>query len=182
MPVSSAWIWRLLTATLQRYEDIEPTLRNLLDDVILARRAEAPVELAELAMRMAADKDAAKGKSTAGPATKAKDKWRELPVTERLTHAVINGVSDHLDEDITQALQAGWSPSKIIGEPLMQGMEEVGRRFGAGEMFLPQVVKTARTMKDAVSILRPVMEKEKENRTSQTSASDSFCHRQGRCA
>ncbi|MCC8143586.1 MAG: methionine synthase [Tannerellaceae bacterium] len=136
------------------YEDIEPEFRNLLEDVILYRRPEAAEELSTYAQNL-----------QAGPAKATDDKqqqaWRELPLQERLEHALIKGIGDYLEEDIKEALSVYPAAVNIIDGPLMAGMNKVGELFGAGKMFLPQVVKTARTMKKAVAILQPVIESEK---------------------
>ncbi|MCD8194481.1 MAG: methionine synthase, partial [Tannerellaceae bacterium] len=136
------------------YEDIEPEFRNLLEDVILYRRPEAAEELTVYAQNL-----------QAGPAKAGDDKqqqaWRELPLQERLEHALIKGIGDYLEEDVKEALAVYPAAVDIIDGPLMAGMNKVGELFGAGKMFLPQVVKTARTMKKAVAILQPVIESEK---------------------
>ena len=143
-------------ASLLVYEEIEPRLRQLLDDVILFRRPEAAEELAEFAMR----DEGASGAGTGEPGKEAEPEWRQRPVTDRLRHSVIKGISEFLNEDIAEALAGGTPAASLIEGPLMEAMEHVGELFGEGKMFLPQVVKTARTMKRAVEILRPAMERE----------------------
>ncbi|MCM1255122.1 MAG: methionine synthase [Duncaniella sp.] len=138
------------------YEEIDPQLRALLEDVVLYRRPEAADELiayAQAEVERKASEDGGKSEKT-----HKMDGWRQKPVGERLTHALIKGVSDYLDEDLTEALSEYSDPVKIIDGPLMEGMNRVGQLFSEGKMFLPQVVKTARTMKQAVSILQPAIE------------------------
>lgn len=135
------------------YEDIEPVFRTLLEDVILARRPEAAEELIEYAQNLhvkAQEREEEKLEA-----------WREYPLKERLENALIKGVGDHLEEDLKEALKEYPRAVDIIDGPLMGGMNKVGELFGAGKMFLPQVVKTARTMKKAVAILQPAIEAEK---------------------
>lgn len=139
-------------STLRRYEDIEPHLRQLLDDAILARTPMASERLAEYALTMADTRIKKTSAPTAGANT-----WRESPLDDRLRHAIINGIGDWMETDLGEALGQGLKAADIIRGPLMKGMEEVGRLFSNGTMFLPQVVKTARTMKQAVEILRPHM-------------------------
>ncbi|MDR1337176.1 MAG: methionine synthase [Tannerella sp.] len=137
------------------YEDIEPSFRTLLEDVILARRPEAADELTVRAQEQLPQED------TGRPAG-APDAWRRLPPDERLEYALMKGVTDFLETDLQEALQVhGGKAVALIDGPLMNGMNRVGELFGAGKMFLPQVVKTARTMQKAVSILRPAIEADK---------------------
>lgn len=141
------------------YEDIEPEFRNLLEDVILARRPEAAEELIQWTIDN-------------GQLTSKKDEKElsivnsELSLEERLENALIKGIGDHLEEDLMEALNAYPRAVDIIDGPLMSGMNKVGELFGAGKMFLPQVVKTARTMKKAVAILQPAIEAEKASSNS----------------
>ena len=137
------------------YEDIEPTFRNLLEDVILARRPEAAEELITYAQEHA-DK-------SSGTQEKTHDAWREQPLDARIEYALMKGIGDYLETDLQEALQKYDKAVNIIDGPLMGGMNKVGELFGAGKMFLPQVVKTARTMKKAVSILQPTIEAEKSS-------------------
>ena len=97
-------------------------------------------------------------------ATSRSDAWREQPVEERLKHALINGIVDFIDQDVEEARQQYERPLHVIEGPLMDGMNVVGDLFGAGKMFLPQVVKSARVMKKAVAYLLPFMEAEKASR------------------
>lgn len=137
-------------ATRVAYDSIEPALRSLLEDVILCRRHDASDRLAAYAEAHPAVKGAAPAaeRQTATP--------RELmSVDERLIDALVRGDGSRLDADLSEALAAGADPVAIIDGPLMKGMERVGALFGEGRMFLPQVVKTARTMKQAVAVLSP---------------------------
>ena len=136
------------------YEDIEPSFRTLLEDVILARRPEAADELIESAQQHTQPNGQNEPKKTM-------DAWRELPVNERLEYALIKGISDYLKSDMHEAIPLYDKAVQIIDIPLMNGMNRVGGLFGEGKMFLPQVVKTARTMKKAVEILQPYIEREK---------------------
>ncbi|HEY4284165.1 MAG TPA: methionine synthase [Chthoniobacterales bacterium] len=133
------------------YEDIEPELRERVEDVLLNRRPDATERLVELAERVQT-----KGK------TKVKDDvWRAQPVEERLKHALVHGITDFIDVDTEEARQKSKRPLDVIEGPLMAGMSVVGDLFGSGKMFLPQVVKSARVMKKAVAYLMPFMEAEK---------------------
>jgi 5-methyltetrahydrofolate--homocysteine methyltransferase len=134
------------------YEDIEPKLKEMVEDVILNRRPDATERLVEHA-------DSIKGQG--GPAAVADESWRAEPVEERLKYAILKGVVKYIDEDAEQARQKFPSCLAIIEGPLMDGMSVVGDLFGAGKMFLPQVVKSARVMKKAVAYLTPFMEAEK---------------------
>lgn len=136
------------------YEDIEPSFRTLLEDVILARRPEAAEELISFAQNLQV-------KSETGSTEEKHEEWREHSLKERLEYALIKGIGDHLEADLQEALQVYPRAVDIIDGPLMSGMNKVGDLFGAGKMFLPQVVKTARTMKKAVAILQPAIEAEK---------------------
>ncbi len=135
------------------YEDIEPAFRDLLEDVILARRPEAAEELITFAQNLHEEKDSVE--------VEKYEAWRDKPLHERLEYALIKGIGDHLEEDLQEALKQYPRAVDIIDGPLMGGMNKVGDLFGAGKMFLPQVVKTARTMKKAVAILQPSIEAEK---------------------
>ncbi|MDH6357182.1 methionine synthase [Parabacteroides sp. PF5-9] len=135
------------------YEDIEPTLRLLLEDVILYRRPEAAEELISYAQQMQIQ--------TSEISDVKQALWRDYSLQERLEYALIKGVGDYLETDLQEALKIYDRAVEIIDGPLMSGMNKVGQLFGEGKMFLPQVVKTARTMKKAVSILQPTIESEK---------------------
>jgi 5-methyltetrahydrofolate--homocysteine methyltransferase len=139
------------------YDEIELKLRDLCEDVILNRNndnneaTEALINFAETVK--------AKGK------VEVKDeKWRNEPVEKRMSHALVNGITDYIDVDTEEARQKYPKPLDVIEGPLMDGMNIVGDLFGAGKMFLPQVVKSARVMKKAVAVLTPYIEQEKEDR------------------
>ena len=134
-----------------QYDGIEPELRELLEDVILCRREDAAERLIEYSTR---NKDQAQ----AGQAQTAADPRQGLTLAEKLKKALTDGDSSHMEEDIPAAIAAYGTPLAIIAGPLMDGMNHVGKLFGEGKMFLPQVVKTARTMKKAVELLNPYME------------------------
>ena len=124
------------------YESIEPGLREACEDVVLNRRDDATERLLELAERF---------KGTAGKEAKERDlAWREWPVEKRLEHALVNGITEFIEPDTEEARLAAERPLHVIEGPLMAGMNVVGDLFGAGKMFLPQVVKSARVMKQAV--------------------------------
>jgi 5-methyltetrahydrofolate--homocysteine methyltransferase len=135
------------------YEDIPKDLRERVEDVILARRADATERLLETAEQF---------KGGGASAKRGDDlEWRKLPVAERLQHALIKGLDEFVLADTEEARLASKRPLDVIEGPLMDGMNVVGDLFGAGKMFLPQVVKSARVMKKAVSVLIPYIEKEK---------------------
>ncbi len=135
------------------YETIEPDLREACEDVVLNRREDATERLLELAERF---------KGAAGKEAKERDlKWRDWPVEKRLEHALVNGITEFIDIDTEEARQKAERPLHVIEGPLMAGMNVVGDLFGSGKMFLPQVVKSARVMKQAVAVLLPYMEAEK---------------------
>ena len=135
------------------HDDIDPELRTLVEDVVLNRRPDATDRLLEAAERY-------KG----GEAQKREIdlSWREKPVDERLTHALVHGIATYIEADTEEARAKAARPLHVIEGPLMTGMNVVGDLFGSGKMFLPQVVKSARVMKQAVAYLMPFMEKEKE--------------------
>jgi 5-methyltetrahydrofolate--homocysteine methyltransferase len=133
------------------YEEIEPELRERVEDVLLNRRDDATERLVELADTVQAKKK-----------TPAQEKeWRATAVEERLAHALVHGVTDFIETDTEEARRKFSRPLEVIEGPLMAGMSIVGDLFGAGKMFLPQVVKSARVMKKAVAYLMPFMEAEK---------------------
>jgi 5-methyltetrahydrofolate--homocysteine methyltransferase len=134
------------------YEDIEPELLELVEDVLFDRRPDATERLVEYAGRV-------KGEATAREVDLS---WREAPVGDRLSYALVHGVVDYIEEDTEEARQQHERPLDVIEGPLMAGMAIVGDLFGSGKMFLPQVVKSARAMKRAVAYLEPFMEEEKE--------------------
>jgi 5-methyltetrahydrofolate--homocysteine methyltransferase len=134
------------------YEDIPPELLTAVEDVLFNRRPDATERLTALAGRY--------GGSTA--VAKEDAAWRALPVTERLKHALIAGITDHIEADVEEARRRAGRPIEVIEGPLMDGMNVVGDLFGAGKMFLPQVVKSARVMKKAVAYLIPYLEAEQQ--------------------
>jgi 5-methyltetrahydrofolate--homocysteine methyltransferase len=135
------------------YDDIDPELRELVEDVILNRRPDATDRLLEAAERY---------KGGEAKQREVDLSWREQPVEDRLVHALVHGVGTYIDADTEEARASAARPLHVIEGPLMKGMNVVGDLFGAGKMFLPQVVKSARVMKQAVAYLMPFMEKEKE--------------------
>ncbi|HEU4633746.1 MAG TPA: vitamin B12 dependent-methionine synthase activation domain-containing protein, partial [Flavisolibacter sp.] len=137
------------------YDEIEPQLKELCEDVILNRRPDATERLVTFAESVKA-----KGKES-----EVKDEaWRNASVEERLKHSLVNGITDYIDDDTEEARQKYPKPLDVIEGPLMAGMDVVGDLFGSGKMFLPQVVKSARVMKKSVAILTPYIEKEKEEK------------------
>ena len=144
------------------YDEIEPVLRDLVDDVLLNRHPDATDKLITHAeeLKAAADATKAGGAVAAKPAAAA---WRELSVEERMSHALVKGIDTFIEADTEECRTCGKFPRPldIIEGPLMDGMRIVGDLFGAGKMFLPQVVKSARVMKKAVAYLTPFMEEEK---------------------
>ena len=134
------------------YDDLNPELRELCEDVVLNRRPDATDRLLEAADRF-------KG---GGAKKQAPDlSWRERPVAQRLRHALIHGIADYIEADTEEARHTVARPLHVIEGPLMDGMNAVGDLFGSGKMFLPQVVKSARVMKKSVAYLMPFMEAEK---------------------
>ena len=135
------------------YDEIDPELREACEDVVLNRRADGTERLLTIAERY---------RGAAGKEAKAQDlAWREEPVDKRIAHALVNGITDYIEADTEEARLQAKRPLDVIEGPLMAGMNVVGDLFGAGKMFLPQVVKSARVMKQAVAILLPYMEAEK---------------------
>ncbi len=135
------------------YEEIPKDLLELVEDVLLNRRPDATERLLAFADSV---------KDTARVETKEAEEWRSGPVEERLKHALIKGVVEYIDQDVEEARLKNQRPLSVIEVPLMDGMNVVGDLFGAGKMFLPQVVKSARVMKKAVAQLIPYMEEEKQ--------------------
>ncbi|UOV01581.1 methionine synthase [Pseudoxanthomonas mexicana] len=134
------------------YDDLDAELRERVEDVILNRRKDATERLLEIADRY-------KGRKGEAPVENLA--WREKPVRERLAHALVHGIDAFVDEDTEEARRQAARPLDVIEGPLMDGMNVVGDLFGAGKMFLPQVVKSARVMKKAVAYLLPFIEAEK---------------------
>ncbi len=139
------------------YEEIPAELRHRVEDVILNRRADATERLVALADEL---KQASAGDAPGKPAPEAEE-WRRAPVAERLRHALVKGIDAFIEADTEEARAHYARPLDIIEGPLMDGMRVVGDLFGAGKMFLPQVVKSARVMKKSVAVLTPYMEAEK---------------------
>lgn len=140
---------------LEVYEEIEPALLQLVEDVLLNRRPDATERLVDYAEKLKAQ---GSGK---GAKAREEEAWRLEPVETRLAHALVKGITDFIDEDTEEARQKYAAPLEVIEGPLMDGMKVVGDLFGAGKMFLPQVVKSARVMKKAVAYLMPYMEAQK---------------------
>ena len=140
------------------YTDIPADVLERIEDVVLNRRSDAAERLVEVAERLKAERDEA---GSAG--AQIHQAWREdTGVEERLQYALVKGIGDYLEEDLDEALAKYPNAVSIIEGPLMDGMNRVGELFGSGKMFLPQVVKTARTMKKAVAFLQPYIEAEKQ--------------------
>lgn len=138
---------------LQVYDEIEPQLRELCEDVILNRREDATERLLSFSETV----------KVKGKTEKKDDAWRTRTVEERLKHALVNGITDFIDQDTEEARLQYPRPLDVIEGPLMAGMGIVGDLFGSGKMFLPQVVKSARVMKKSVALLTPFIEEEKKN-------------------
>ncbi|MGO4338360.1 methionine synthase [Labrys sp. KB_33_2] len=139
------------------YESIDPDLREACEDVVLNRPSRGELNPTERLLELAE-----RFRGAAGKEAKEKDlAWREWPVEQRISHALVNGITEFIDADTEEARLAAARPLHVIEGPLMAGMNVVGDLFGAGKMFLPQVVKSARVMKQAVASLLPYMEAEK---------------------
>ena len=162
----SAFLYHAITAgldmgivnagQLEIYEEIEPALKELVEDVLLNRRPDATERLVEYGETLKA------AGADAGATEKKTEEWRKVTVEERLTHALVKGIDTYIEADTEEARAKLGRPLLVIEGPLMDGMSVVGDLFGAGKMFLPQVVKSARVMKKAVAYLTPFMEAEKE--------------------
>ena len=137
------------------YDDLDPELREACEDVVLNRRPGAAERLLELAKKFQGGGQEAKEIDLA---------WRDQPVEKRLAHALVHGITDFIEADVEEARTRAKRPLEVIEGPLMEGMNIVGDLFGSGKMFLPQVVKSARVMKQAVAYLMPYMEQEKDGR------------------
>lgn len=146
-------------ATSVLYTDIPADILEQIEDVVLNRRPDAAERLIELAESL---KDTS---ANTAQAVVRHDAWRDNTVQERLKYALMKGIGDYLEQDLAEALPLYDKAVEVIEGPLMDGMNHVGELFGAGKMFLPQVVKTARTMKKAVAILQPIIESEKQSET-----------------
>jgi len=149
------------------YDEVEPELRERIEDVVLNRRPDAAERLLEIAESHNRSGEEAEA---------AAEEWRSLPVAERITHALVKGIDTHVEQDTEELRQTiadrGGRPIEVIEGPLMDGMNVVGDLFGAGKMFLPQVVKSARVMKKAVAYLIPFIEEEKANNPELASQKD----------
>ncbi|AUD78614.1 methionine synthase [Kangiella profundi] len=139
---------------LEVYSAIPDDLKQAVEDVVLNRSPEATEKLLELAEQYRSSGQDVKEKET--------QEWRQWPVNKRLEHALVKGITEFIDEDVEEARQQAERPLHVIEGPLMDGMNVVGDLFGSGQMFLPQVVKSARVMKKAVAYLLPFMEEEKK--------------------
>ncbi|MFI3281560.1 MAG: methionine synthase [Rikenellaceae bacterium] len=139
------------TQMLQIYDEIAPELLALIEDVVLYRSAEASERLIEYAQNH-------QDRGSKEVAAEKSEQWRELPLAERIEYAMVKGISDYVEADAQEGYELLGSPMRVIDELLMPAMEHVGVLFGEGKMFLPQVVKTARVMKRAVSQLTPYIE------------------------
>ncbi len=150
------------------YDQVDLELRERIEDVVLNRRPDAAERLLEIAEQHRGSGDAAE--------EKAAEEWRGLPVGERITHALVKGIDAHVEDDTEELRQLiadrGGRPIEVIEGPLMDGMNVVGDLFGAGKMFLPQVVKSARVMKKAVAYLIPFIEQEKLDNPEYATAKD----------
>ncbi|MEA2857854.1 MAG: 5-methyltetrahydrofolate--homocysteine methyltransferase, partial [Methylobacteriaceae bacterium] len=136
------------------YENIDPELRELCEDVVLNKRPDATERLLAIAERF---------REQAGKSEAKNEAWRGDPVAKRLEHALVNGITDYIEADVEEARAQSIRPLDVIEGPLMAGMNVVGDLFGQGKMFLPQVVKSARVMKQAVAYLTPFIEAQKES-------------------
>ena len=143
------------------YDDIEPKLRDCVEDVILNRNADASERLIQIAEERKEEKKGPSGSQSTIDKLKEKLAWREFPLKKRIEHALVHGITDFIDQDAEAARIELTTPLLVIEGPLMDGMKVVGELFGAGKMFLPQVVKSARVMKKAVAYLTPFMDAEK---------------------
>lgn len=146
------------------YETIPAHRRKLVEDVLLNSCPDATECLISYAQELTAAKAALKaaGAGAPKPVVTCQPDWRTLSVAERLSHALVNGITSHIEADTQEALQQCGSPLAVIEGPLMDGMKKVGELFGSGKMFLPQVVKSARVMKQSVAVLTPLLESQKE--------------------
>lgn len=145
---------------LQVYEDIPSDLLQCVEDVVLNRRPDATERMIEKAEEIKAQ--------ASGEKAERRDEWRSKPLNERIEYSLIKGIGDYLETDMEEARAAYPNVVEIIEKPLMDGMNTVGELFGAGKMFLPQVVKTARVMKKAVAILQPYIEAQKADNASKS--------------
>ncbi len=148
------------------YNDIPAHQLEIIEEAVLCTTDDPSARLIALAAEIKAQEEARKAEGATGNATaQPEEQWRTLDVEQRLVHALRKGIGDYLEEDLEEALQCYPKAVDIIEGPLMKGMNLVGELFGTGKMFLPQVVKTARTMKQAVAILQPHIEAERQGST-----------------
>ena len=152
------------------YEDIPPDLLEHVEDIVFDRRPDATERMVAFAATVQGE----------GTKRELDLSWREAPVEERLSYALVHGIVDFIEEDTEEARQKLPRPLDVIEGPLMDGMSVVGDLFGSGKMFLPQVVKSARAMKRAVAYLEPYMEAEKAGGNGRGAREDRARHRQGR--
>ncbi|KAG2516808.1 hypothetical protein JM16_006208 [Phytophthora kernoviae] len=157
-------------AMLEVYDDIPKDLLKLIEDVVLNRHSDATEALLDRSLIEKEKADAAKKGGVVGGGGN-KQEWRAKPIGERLTHALVKGISEFIDQDVEEMRKASKKPLDVIEGPLMDGMNVVGRLFGSGKMFLPQVIKSARVMKKAVAYLLPFMEEEKRQKRLANTAS-----------
>ena len=157
------------------YDQIDPELREAVEDVILNRARADGASPTEFLVDLAP-----KYKGQKGEAQVVEHKWRDAPVAERIKHALVHGVTEFIEADTEEARQGAARPLHVIEGPLMDGMNVVGDLFGAGKMFLPQVVKSARVMKQAVAYLLPFMEAGKGRAGARGRRQDPDGHGQGR--
>ena len=153
-------------AMLQVYDDIDPTLLKAVEDVILNTDNDATERLIAVAANVMADAATV----TAGSASESPASWRTKPIKERLLYALSKGDNSHLSDDIPEALEKYGRPIDVIEQPLMQAMEHIGQLFGEGKMFLPQVVKSAKVMKDAVALLNQTITEQPSSNTEHSSS------------
>ncbi|GAB1482338.1 methionine synthase [Treponema sp.] len=153
-------------ASLISYDDVEAELREIAEDVVLARRTDAAERMLNKALELKDQADAVGLSSqTRASATLNKAAWRELEIEERIIHCLIKGIDDQIEDDVL-AIRSRFARSiELIEGPLMRGMNEVGDRFGSGRMFLPQVIRSARVMKKAVAVLEPYIQAEATAKT-----------------
>jgi len=145
---------------LEIYDEIDPRLRTAVENVVLNRTEDATEHLLELAQQFQGTREQ----------ERSEEEWRALPVHDRLVHALVKGINNHIEEDTEEARRAATRALDVIEGPLMDGMNVVGDLFGEGKMFLPQVVKSARVMKQAVAVLVPHIEEEKRRSGQQSSS------------
>ncbi len=155
-------------ALMTNYDTIPAHRRKLVEDVLLNNCEDATECLIAYAQELADAKAALKaaGAGTPAPESKQQPNWRTLSVQERLSHALVHGITEHIEADTREALALCGTPLQVIEGPLMDGMKQVGELFGCGKMFLPQVVKSARVMKQSVAVLTPLLEAEKAGQSS----------------